>query len=184
MKKSKIYTKTGDKGTTSLIGGTRIAKTHIRLESYGTIDELNSFLGLLRAQEIDKNDKQKLLKIQNTLFLVGGALASDDKNYADKCLSANDVEWLEKQIDEMDEQLPPLKNFVIPSAYQPAAICHICRTISRKSERCIYKLSESDYVPETIKIYINRLSDYFFVLSRKISINNNKEEFFSQNSCM
>jgi len=176
--KSKVYTKTGDKGTTSLIGGSRVAKNHIRLNAYGTIDELNSFLGMLRSQLAGDEEKNHILKIQRDLFKVGGALASEDEEYAKSCLEDMDIEWLEQQIDIIDQELPPLKNFVIPSGYFPAAVCHVCRTVCRRSERAIYDLSEKEYVPANILMYVNRLSDYLFVLSRKISITHHEEDFF------
>ena len=176
--KSKLYTKTGDKGTTSLIGGSRVVKNHIRLNAYGTIDELNSFLGMLRSQLPDEEDKNQVLKIQHDLFKVGGALASEDEEYAKSCLDDVDIEWLEQQIDIIDQKLPPLQRFVIPSGCFPAAVCHVCRTVCRRSERAIYGLSEKEYVPGNILKYVNRLSDYFFVLSRKISIAHSEEDFF------
>ena len=178
MKKSKVYTKTGDKGTTSLIGGSRVAKNHIRLNAYGAIDELNSFLGMLRSQLTDEEDKNQVLKIQRDLFKVGGALASEDEEYAKSCIEDMDIEWLEQQIDIIDQELPSLQCFVIPSGYFAAAVCHVCRTVCRRSERVIYDLSEKEYVPGNILKYVNRLSDYFFVLSRKISIVHSEEDFF------
>ncbi len=179
MKKSKIYTKTGDKGLTSLIGGTRVPKNHVRLNAYGAIDELNSFLAMLRSQLTDEQDNVNILKIQNELFVVGGMLATEKEHTNIFSLSATHIEWLEEQIDSIDSQLPKLSNFVIPSDYFPAAICHVCRTVCRRSEREIYNLAETESVPEIINIYINRLSDYLFVLSRKISIISGKEDFFS-----
>ena len=176
--KSNVYTKTGDKGTTSLIGGSRVTKNHIRLNAYGTVDELNSFLGMLRSQLTDDEANNQILKIQRDLFRVGGALASEDEDFAKSCLEDTDIEWVEQQIDAIDQELPPLKHFVIPSGYFPAAICHVCRTVCRRSERAIYDLSEKEYVPDNILKYINRLSDYLFVLSRKISITHHEEEFF------
>lgn len=178
MKKSKVYTKTGDKGTTSLIGGSRVAKNHIRLNAYGTIDELNSFLGMLRSQLAGEEEKNHILKIQRDLFKVGGALASEDEEYAQSCLADSDIEWIEHQIDIIDQELPPLQRFVIPSGYFPAAVCHVCRTVCRRSERAIYDLSEKEFVSAYILMYINRLSDYLFVLSRKISITHHEEDFF------
>jgi len=178
--KSKIYTKTGDNGTTSLVGGARVAKNHIRLEAYGTIDELNSFLGLLRAQEIDATDKENILKIQNDLFILGGVLATTDEKYLHKNISKEQIQFIENQIDIIDGKLPPLRNFVIPSGFQPAAICHVCRTVCRRAERIICTLSDTAKIPDLIGIYINRLSDYLFVLARKIDIKFHKEEFFSK----
>jgi len=183
MKKSKVYTRTGDSGTTSLVGGTRIAKNHIRLEAYGTIDELNSFLGLLRSQEIDATDKQNILKIQNDLFILGGVLATENEKYSHQNITEEHIQFIENQIDMIDSELPPLQNFVIPSGFQPAALCHVCRTVCRRAERIICTLSETTKIPDLIGIYVNRLSDYLFVLARKIDIKFNKEDFFSNNIC-
>lgn len=183
MKKNKIYTKTGDKGTTSLVGGIRVPKNHIRLDAYGTIDELNSFLGLLRSQDINIEDKANILKIQNELFLIGASLATEDETKSKTSISLENINWLETEIDLIDQDLPPLNNFIIPSAYQPSAISNICRTVCRRAERHIITLSEHYFVANNILIYINRLSDYLFVLSRKISVNtNHNEDFFINNN--
>jgi cob(I)alamin adenosyltransferase len=183
MKKSNVYTKTGDAGTTSLVGGTRIPKNHIRLEAYGTVDELNSFLGLLRSQEIGEDDKKNILRIQNELFLVGATLATEDSDTSKCTISQEDIKWLETEIDTMDEKLPPLKNFIIPADIQAVSFCHVCRTVCRRAERVIFTLSEQHPVPELISIYMNRLSDYLFVLSRKISYSYDKSDFFFNNNC-
>ena len=179
MEKSRIYTKTGDKGTTSLVGGARVPKNSLRLDAYGTIDELNSFFGLLRAQEISENDKKNILKIQNELFIVGSILATEKEKYVEKYDFWEKIEFLENQIDIIGSELPPLKSFVIPSDYQPAAVCHICRTICRRAERIICRLSAENFVPEYVLMYMNRLSDYLFVLSRKITVTSHKEDFFA-----
>ncbi|GHT32913.1 cobalamin adenosyltransferase [Bacteroidia bacterium] len=177
--KSKVYTRTGDKGSTSLVGGARIAKNHIRLEAYGTIDELNSFLGLLRSQEIPVEDKETIFRIQNDLFLLGGVLATADEKYLYQNIEQSHIAWLEEKIDEIDANLPPLSRFVIPSGYQSTAICHVCRTICRRAERIICTLAETAAIPDTITVYVNRLSDFLFVLARRIDIKYHKEEFFS-----
>ena len=176
MTKSKIYTRTGDDGTTSLVGGARVAKNHIRLEAYGTIDELNSFLGLLRSQEIDATDKENILKIQSDLFILGGVLAAADEKYLHQNITEEQVKFIENQIDVLESELPPLQHFIIPSDFQPAAICHVCRTVCRRAERIICTLSEIAKIPDLIGIYVNRLSDYLFVLARKIDIKSHKKE--------
>jgi cob(I)alamin adenosyltransferase len=178
--KSKVYTRTGDKGTTSLVGGARIAKNHIRLEAYGTIDELNSFLGLLRSQEISAEDKETIFRIQNDLFLLGGVLATSDEKYLHHSIEQSHIAWLEAKIDKIDADLPPLHHFVIPSDYQPAALCHVCRSICRRAERIIFTLAEMAAIPDEITVYVNRLSDLLFVLAREIDIKFHKENFFSQ----
>jgi len=169
----KIYTKTGDKGTTMLFGGGRVPKHHVRIESYGTVDELNSYLGLLHAQSSDSLHRQWLEEIQNRLFTLGAILATDPSK--DKVKSPNllesDVELLEQAIDKMNETLPPLTNFVLPGGHPTTAHCHIARCICRRAERRVTHLTEiePDTVPAIVVRYLNRLSDFLFVLSRKIS---------------
>ncbi len=179
MKKSIVYTKTGDKGTTSLIGGTRVPKNHYRLEAYGTIDELNSFIGMLLSFELDDKTRKMILNIQNKLFVIGAYLATDNKkNNIRKPIQydISIVEELEVAMDEMDETLPPLKYFVLPGGHQAVSYCHIVRTICRRAERIILSMSEQTEVNEIILKYINRLSDYFFVLSRFLSKKFNVKE--------
>ena len=174
----KIYTKKGDKGQTSLIGGTRVAKHHIRIESYGTVDELNSHIGLIRDQKIDEHTVTILLEIQDRLFTIGAALASDPEKSnlpAGKAgmkipdLEEKDVSLLEKEIDEMNEILPEMRSFILPGGHPTVSFCHIARCVCRRAERITVLLSEKSFVPEIIIIYLNRLSDYLFVLSRKLS---------------
>jgi len=167
----KVYTKTGDKGTTSLIGGTRVLKSSLRLESYGTIDELNSYIGMIRSFPIANESKAELIKIQNILFNLGGNLATDPEKIQEVKLgiTAEDVEFLEKSIDRMDLELPPLKHFVLPGGNEPLSFCHIARTVCRRAERRILSLSETAAVDELVIKYVNRLSDYLFVLSRKVA---------------
>ncbi len=174
----KIYTKTGDKGTTALFGGTRVPKYHIRIESYGTIDELNSHIGLIRDQNIDAHHKSVLMEIQDRLFTIGAILATDPKKATLKSgearlnipkIAESDIEHLEKEMDTMEESLPPMTHFVLPGGHQTVSFCHIARTVCRRAERLAAHLNELEpFQPETLT-YINRLSDYLFVLARKLS---------------
>lgn len=168
----KIYTKTGDKATTALFTGKRVPKHHIRIESYGTLDELNSFLGLLRDQEIDANSKDILAIIQNKLFTLGSILATEpkkDNRLKIPRVTADDIELLEKQIDKMNEELPEMTHFILPGGHTTVSYCHVARTICRRAERMISYLHENEPVPDTVLSYVNRLSDYLFVLARKLS---------------
>ena len=168
----KIYTKTGDKGTTALIGGTRVPKYHERIECYGTVDELNAFVGLLRDQEIDDHSKEVVLEIQKRLFAIESLLAKEKEESTIPLpeLLQTDVELLETEIDKMNEQLPELTSFVIPGGHPFVSYCHIARTVCRRAERLVIKLSTNYKVNPLIIRYLNRLSDYFFVLGRKFSI--------------
>lgn len=174
----KIYTKTGDKGQTSLIGGTRVAKHHIRIEAYGTVDELNSFIGLIRDQEIDKHYKEILLEIQDRLFTIGSLLASDPNKSKMKLpqINEDDVVRLEKEIDAMNEKLPEMRSFVLPGGHPIVSYCHIARCVCRRAERNTIKLMEAEKIDEIIIKYLNRLSDYLFVLSRKIGLDKGAQE--------
>ncbi len=174
----KVYTKTGDKGQTSLIGGTRVPKHHIRIETYGTVDELNSYIGLIRDQEIDPSAKQVLVEIQDRLFTIGSSLASDPEKSKMKIpdLKEEDIQFLEKEIDKMDEKLPEMRSFVLPGGHTTVSFCHIARCVCRRAERLTIQLSESSFVDELVIKYLNRLSDYLFVLSRKLSQDLNAEE--------
>lgn len=167
----KIYTKTGDQGKTSLLGGSRVAKYHLRIEAYGTVDELNSAIGMLRSMDISDATKEMLIEVQNKLFTIGAQLASEPGEPKIKLpkLSEADTVYLEKKIDEMDEDLPEMRNFVLPGGHIAVAQAHVARCICRRAERIVLHLKdESDVVPE-IPVYLNRLSDFLFVLSRKIS---------------
>lgn len=181
-----IYTKTGDSGMTSLVGGVRVSKTHPRLEAYGTIDELNSQIGLLITYILDAADRENLLEIQRKLFSVGSYLATDQE-YKElrpqSIIHSEDVEHLEHMIDEIDALLPPLKLFILPGGSQAAAVCHVCRTVCRRAERCILSLAEIINIDSTLIAYINRLSDYFFVLSRRLNNLNGENEIIWQKSC-
>ncbi len=174
----KIYTKTGDQGKTSLLGGSRVAKYHLRIEAYGTVDELNSALGLLRSMEVGERIQGILVEIQNKLFTIGSLLASEPGEPKIKLpkLSENDIVYLEEKIDEMDETLPPMRNFVLPGGHPAVAQAHVARCVCRRAERIVLHLKdESDVRPE-IPIFLNRLSDFFFVLSRKLSQDLDAEE--------
>jgi len=174
----KIYTKTGDKGKTALFGGTKVPKHHIRIESYGTVDELNSHLGLVRDQNIDAHAKEILAIIQNKLFTVGAILATDPEKAILKSgkerlnipkISNQDIELLEQEIDNMNEALPPMTHFVLPGGHQTVSFCHIARCVCRRAERLAAALNDLEpFQPETL-MYLNRLSDYLFVLARKLS---------------
>jgi cob(I)alamin adenosyltransferase len=174
----KIYTKTGDKGSTSLIGGTRVPKYHLRIESYGTVDELNSYIGLVMCQDIDPNYYQILKEIQDRLFTIGSALASDPERSKMKIpdLHEADIILLETEMDAMNELLPPLTHFVLPGGNTVVSYCHIARCICRRAERITLELASQSYVDEKMTIYLNRLSDYLFVLARKLNSDANTDE--------
>ena len=179
--KSMVYTRTGDKGTTSLVGGQRVLKSDIRLESYGTVDELNSHIGLLISLLHNAHDLEVLTHIQKLLFVVGSNLATDQSNTELKEASvvhADEVALLEKEIDVIDEALPQLRAFVLPGGCQASAQCHVCRTVCRRAERRILALGEQAEVQPELLQFINRLSDYLFVLARKIIIDEKKSEIF------
>jgi cob(I)alamin adenosyltransferase len=177
-RKMKIYTKTGDKGTTALFGGTRVPKHHIRIDSYGTVDELNSHIGLLRDQDINPHYQKVLMEIQDLLFTVGAVLATDPekatlKNGKDRLnipkISEAEVAILEKEMDTMNAELPPMTHFVLPGGHQTVSFCHIARCVCRRAERLATALYEVEPFDEYTLKYLNRLSDYLFVLARKLS---------------
>lgn len=174
----KIYTKTGDKGQTSLLGGTRVPKDHIRIESYGTVDELNSWIGLVRDQRIPEASINTLLEIQDRLFTIGSALASDPGKSKVKIpgMTEDDVIFLEKEIDLMNESLPEMRSFVLPGGNQLVSFCHVARCVCRRAERAVIRLSGEEFVDELIIKYLNRLSDYLFVLSRYLTQFSNATE--------
>ena len=167
----KIYTKTGDKGQTSLIGGTRVPKHHIRIEAYGTVDELNSYIGLVRDQQMDEHSKKTLIEIQDRLFTIGSSLASDPEKSKMKIpdLKEEDIVFLEHEIDKMNETLPEMRSFILPGGHTTVSYCHIARCVCRRAERLTIHLSENSYVSEIVIKYLNRLSDYLFMLSRKLT---------------
>jgi cob(I)alamin adenosyltransferase len=174
----KIYTKTGDKGTTALFGGTRVPKHHIRIDSYGTVDELNSHIGLIRDQDINPHYQHVLMDIQDLLFTVGAVLATDPekailKNGKDRLniprISEDNVAVLEREMDTMNDALPPMTHFVLPGGHQTVSFCHIARCVCRRAERLATALYELEPFDEHTLKYLNRLSDYLFVLARKLS---------------
>jgi len=187
MKKSKIYTGGGDKGTTSLVGGQRVSKADPRIESYGTVDELNSFIGLLITQVQDQEDKDFLSFVQHKLFTIGSYLATDQENTELKIeskVTPESIERVEREIDRIDENLPKMKSFVLPGGSVSASMAHVCRTVCRRSERRIYKLAEESIVEKPVLTFVNRLSDYFFVLARKENIKNNGTEIIWDYTCI
>lgn len=185
---NKVYTRTGDKGMTSLVGGVRIKKSDLRLEAYGTIDELNSHLGLLQAMMPDElNDEKDIVyNIQNNLFMVCTHLATDaSKTPLSETAHIQDseIEMLEKAIDEMMQQLPSAQGFILPGGCLPAAQCHVCRTVCRRAERLIVALKENAVLEDNILQYVNRLSDFLFVFAKKMNFICGKEEIIWKKTC-
>jgi cob(I)alamin adenosyltransferase len=174
----KIYTKTGDQGTTALFGGTRVPKHHIRIQSYGTVDELNSWIGLLRDQGIENRHREFLLTIQDKLFTAGSMLATETEASGETGrrgrikiphVTPEDVTALEDEMDRLDADLPPMTNFILPGGHPIVSYCHIARTVCRRAERMTTLLNEQSPISEILLIYLNRLSDYLFILARKLS---------------
>ena len=174
----KVYTKKGDKGKTQLLGGSIVDKDHVKLECYGTIDELNSFIGNIYDQDLKEFHKEILLNIQNQLFNLGSVISFDGKKDKIKLpnITAKNIEMLEKAIDKMEESLPMLKNFILPSGHPTTSKCHIARTVCRRAERNLVTLSKTSEIDNLHFQYLNRLSDYLFVLSRAVLKENNAEE--------
>jgi cob(I)alamin adenosyltransferase len=174
----KIYTKTGDKGQTSLIGGKRVSKSHERIEAYGTVDELLSYIGLLRDYTTETAQKEFLIGVQDRLMICAAILAADceDCEYKIPEILDTDIKELEMEMDRMEAELEPISSFVLPGGHAAVSHCHVARTICRRAERGVVRLSEKFFVPEKVVKYINRLSDYLFVLSRKITKDLNIEE--------
>ena len=176
----KIYTKTGDKGTTSLVGGQRVSKTDIRLQAYGTVDELNAFLGLLKTK-LSGEERDLIHTIQNTLMRVGANLATDattTKLDESAKISLENITFLEENIDKMNDKLPKLSNFIIYGEEETSALCHICRAITRRAERIILEAKDQVFIEDNTAIYMNRLSDFLFVLARFLTNKNNLNDFF------
>ncbi len=167
----KIYTKKGDGGETSLIGGTRVPKHHLRVEAYGSTDELNVCIGLIADQKIDTSYKNVLSEIQDIIFTIGASLASDPEKSKMKIpdMKEEDITLLENEIDAMEEKLPELQNFILPGGHTTVSFCHLARVVCRRTERIATHLAETDFVAPLIIPYLNRLSDYLFVLSRKLA---------------
>ena len=186
MKITKVYTRTGDDCTTSLMAGVRVRKSDIRVEAYGTVDELSSHLGLLAAM-IEKDDEYStIIRIQNNLFIIGTNLATDQSStplatYA--ILPNGEIELLEQKIDNIMAALPEPQGFVLPGGAMAAAQCHVCRTVCRRAERRIASLAGSAVVDADVLKYINRLSDYLFVLAKKINFNTGHSEILWENTC-
>lgn len=166
----KIYTKTGDKGETSLIGGTRVSKSHLRIEAYGTVDELNSYIGLLKDQGVNQNKQEILKEIQDRLFTIGSSLASDPDKSKMKIpdLKVEDIELLEQEIDKMNENLAKMRFFILPGGHSSISFGHLARTVCRRAERNTIALQQIDFVADLVVKYLNRLSDYLFTLCRKM----------------
>jgi cob(I)alamin adenosyltransferase len=181
----KVYTKTGDTGTTALFGGTRVPKHHIRIESYGTVDELNSHIGLIRDQEINVLYKNVLIEIQDRLFTVGAILATPpekevlkngQKRLQNLGILETDIELLETEIDSMEDSLPQMTHFVLPGGHTTVSYCHIARCVCRRAERLAVHLNDIEPTDELVIKYLNRLSDYLFVLARKLSFDLKADE--------
>lgn len=178
----KVYTKTGDAGTTSLVGGKRVDKACARLESYGTIDELNSQVGLLLTYVDDQDERDCLIGIQNRLFVIGAQLATEaeSQHILSNTIAAADVTALEQNIDRASENLPKWRGFTLPGGCRAAAIAHVCRTICRRSERRILTLKSTEPVAPELLAYVNRLSDYFYVLALRLNFLQGTEEILWQ----
>ncbi len=181
----KVYTKTGDTGTTALFGGTRVPKHHIRIESYGTVDELNSHIGLIRDQDINIHYKEVLIEVQDRLFTVGAILATPpeketlkngEKRLQNLGIQETDIEYLENEIDSMENSLPQMTHFVLPGGHTTVSYCHIARCVCRRAERLAVHLNDIEPTDELVIKYLNRLSDYLFVLARKLTFDLKADE--------
>ena len=186
MKITKVYTRTGDNGTTSLVGGIRIRKSDARLEAYGTVDELSANLGLLAAMLPKGEERSLIIRTQNNLFNVGTHLATDQSQtplYPSAHLPEGETGLLEQAIDQMNARLPEAQGFILPGGCQAAAQAHVCRTVCRRAERRIAALAETATISDEIQQYINRLSDFLFVLAKIINFNTGQEEILWKNAC-
>jgi len=174
----KIYTKTGDQGTTSLFGGKRVSKADLRIETYGTIDELNSWMGVIRDQDVNKSFGDTLIAVQEKLFTIGSMLATEPGNTKVKIplLAESDVTFLETQIDKMEAALEPMKYFILPGGHPSVSFCHVARTVCRRAERLTIALNNHEPVEPLVIKFLNRLSDFLFVLSRKMAVGLNITE--------
>jgi len=185
MKITKVYTRGGDKGQTSLVGGERVSKASVRLEAYGTVDELSAHLGLLVAFLNEGHEKEMVLRVQNCLFNVCTNLATDQEKtplYPSAHLPEGEIELLENEIDTIMHELPEAQGFILSGGTKEAAQAHICRTVCRRAERCIVALSEEAKISPEVQQYINRLSDYLFVLAKKLNFIAGKQEKIWQNA--
>ncbi len=175
----KIYTRTGDRGTTSLVGGIKVSKSDVNIDVYGTLDELNSFLGLLEAKVVQKYCHNILIRIQNQLFVLSAEIATPDPQkrdaYKDRILE-KDIEFLEQTIDEISEKLPPLRSFILPGGSERGAICHIARTVCRRAERLLVKWGQEQEIEPIWLKYLNRLSDLLFVFARYLNKIDGRQE--------
>jgi cob(I)alamin adenosyltransferase len=183
MAKSNVYTRTGDSGSTSLVGGKRVSKTHPRIEAYGTIDELNAFLACLLDDVQETEDRAVLLNIQYHLFTLGAYLATEDVSAVCQ-LTEDNLMALEQEIDKIDAILPSMKSFVLPGGCKSNALAHVCRTVCRRAERAIYALADTVSIDPVALRYVNRLSDYLFVLSRKQSLIQGVDEIKWEKPCI
>lgn len=167
----KIYTKTGDAGSTSLFGGKRVLKSDLRIDAYGTVDELNSWIGVLRDQPVNQTRSELLIEIQDRLFTIGSTLATEPEKHSTRIplLIESDIELLEKEMDKMDAQLPAMRFFVLPGGHQSISFGHVARTVCRRGERLVIALHQVDPVDELVIKYLNRLSDYLFMLCRMMA---------------
>jgi cob(I)alamin adenosyltransferase len=175
----RVYTKTGDDGTSGLIGGTRVEKYDLRLETYGTVDELNCWIGLIRCQSLDTLTRNLLISVQNNLFVIGARLATDLSKTdlsARLPLDTDDITRLENEMDRILDQLPPMEHFVLPGGSNTVSNCHLARTVCRRAERRVCQLAKEVNIPPVLIKYLNRLSDYLFVLSRKIAVDEGIDE--------
>jgi len=172
----KIYTRTGDKGMTSIIGGQRLPKHHPRIEAYGTIDELIAWIGLLRGLDANRVRSEELTAIQATLMQCCAVVATDPSSETIPSVDEELITALEKSIDRMEEKLPALNSFILPGGNEPASFCHIARTVCRRAERCVLRLDDTEPVPSDVIRFLNRLADYLFVLARVVSYETGNEE--------
>lgn len=186
MKITKVYTRGGDKGKTSLVGGQRVSKACIRLEAYGTIDELSAHLGLLAAELPEGHEQMMVERIQNCLFNVCTNLATDQSQtplYPSAHLPEGEIALLEQEVDTIMHELPEAQGFILPGGTREAAQAHVCRTVCRRAERRIVALAEEAVVSSEVQQYVNRLSDYLFVLAKKLNFIAGKQEKIWQNAC-
>jgi cob(I)alamin adenosyltransferase len=174
----KIYTRKGDEGKTSLLSGTRVPKHHLRIEAYGTVDELNAYIGLIRDQEVGEQEREDLIEMQDRLFTIGAILASgpEKTDFKLPSLYGEDVERLEKAIDRMDQELPEMRAFILPGGHPTVSYCHIARCVCRRAERVVEELDEKEKVEPLILRYLNRASDHLFMLARKLTQDLGAEE--------